>query len=432
VATINWGDGTPLDAGTIGRDTASAGASVLTVSGTHTYARAGVYPVVVNFVGTKGVVGVARGEAIISSATLRAAGEVLQITGAALKNRLLATFSDSDAGATGTPGDYSALVDWGDGVVTAGLVARGVGGRFIVRGTHTYRDSERYSVQVRVRRKSDPPGLNDAWAWSAVNLTFKATPHLPPVPKPNLTAAWQSADLTKSYTGAPGPNYTVQVDGSFILINSGNKTLPKCVIRYWLSDDEVLSKATDQRVLARLPGAGAFGPQLTLSSFRAGASTSTTQISLRLPKGQGGGRKFIITELAYSDPLTNVEAIDKEFPSPQIDPAVVLVATSNLRTTESGGTATFTVVLDTAPTADVTIPVVSNTVAEGTVSPSQLVFTTANWNVPQTVTATGVDDVVKDGPKNYLIQLNAITSTDTLYSGLNPPDVNMTNLDNEP
>jgi len=101
-------------------------------------------------------------------------------------------------------------------------------------------------------------------------------------------------------------------------------------------------------------------------------------------------------------------------------------------TTESGGTATFTVQLDTAPTTDVTIPLVSSVPAEGTVSPSQLVFTAANWDVPQTVTATGADDAVKDGLKAYVIQLTPATSTDPLYSGFNAPDVNFTNQDNEP
>ena len=61
-------------------------------------------------------------------------------------------------------------------------------------------------------------------------------------------------------------------------------------------------------------------------------------------------------------------------------------------TTEAGGTASFTVALNAPPTADVTIPVGSGDTTEGTVSTSSLTFTPANWNVPQTVTITGVDD----------------------------------------
>ena len=50
-----------------------------------------------------------------------------------------------------------------------------------------------------------------------------------------------------------------------------------------------------------------------------------------------------------------------------------------LATTEAGGTATFTVVLTTQPTADVTIALSSSDTTEGTVLPASLTFTTANW-----------------------------------------------------
>ena len=80
---------------------------------------------------------------------------------------------------------------------------------------------------------------------------------------------------------------------------------------------------------------------------------------------------------------------------------ITVTPTSGLTTTEAGGTATFTVVLDTQPTADVTIGLSSSDTTEGTVAPASLTFTTANWNVAQTVTVTGVDDAVDDGDIAY-------------------------------
>ena len=53
--------------------------------------------------------------------------------------------------------------------------------------------------------------------------------------------------------------------------------------------------------------------------------------------------------------------------------------------------------LNTQPTADVTIALSSSDTTEGTVLPASLTFTTANWNVAQTVTVTGVDDALDDG-----------------------------------
>ena len=60
-------------------------------------------------------------------------------------------------------------------------------------------------------------------------------------------------------------------------------------------------------------------------------------------------------------------------------------------------------VLDTQPTANVTIALSSSDLTEGMVAPSSLTFTTANWNVAQTVTVTGVDDLFQDGNFAYTI-----------------------------
>ena len=67
-------------------------------------------------------------------------------------------------------------------------------------------------------------------------------------------------------------------------------------------------------------------------------------------------------------------------------------ATVNTLLISSGGTGTFQVTLSVAPTNDVTV---TNTVSLGVTNLSiiggaQLVFTPANWNVPQTVTIAGV------------------------------------------
>jgi hypothetical protein len=120
--------------------------------------------------------------------------------------------------------------------------------------------------------------------------------------------------------------------------------------------------------------------------------------------------------------LTN---IDDESPGFRVTP------TAGLSTTEAGGTATFTVRLNSKPTADVTIPLSSSKVTEGTVAPASLVFTTDNWSAPQTVTITGVDDSAADGTQAYTIVTGVATSTDTGYAGLNPDDVAVSNVDDE-
>jgi hypothetical protein len=104
---------------------------------------------------------------------------------------------------------------------------------------------------------------------------------------------------------------------------------------------------------------------------------------------------------------------------------------SGLSTTESGGTATFSVVLNIAPTADVLIGFSSDNTNEGTVNVSNLTFTAANWNIAQTVTVTGVDDLLIDGNQTYNIVLAPAISSDANYNGLNPNDVTVVNNDND-
>jgi hypothetical protein len=103
--------------------------------------------------------------------------------------------------------------------------------------------------------------------------------------------------------------------------------------------------------------------------------------------------------------------------------------TSGLVTTETGTTATFTVALNTEPTANVSIGVTSSNTTEGSVSPALLTFTTTNWSVAQTVTVTGVDDLVDDGDIGYTVIL--ATATGGGYDIINPNDVTATNTDND-
>jgi len=118
-------------------------------------------------------------------------------------------------------------------------------------------------------------------------------------------------------------------------------------------------------------------------------------------------------------------------PAAGTPPGITVNPTSGLTTTEAGGQATFTIVLDSAPTANVTIGLSSSDTTEGTVSPASVVFTTANWSLPQTVTITGADDALVDGNIAYSVVTAAATSSDGNYSGLNASDVLASNTDND-
>jgi hypothetical protein len=110
---------------------------------------------------------------------------------------------------------------------------------------------------------------------------------------------------------------------------------------------------------------------------------------------------------------------------------IVTEPTPSASTTEAGDFVEFTVALTEAPTADVSFSVSSSNVDEGTVDVEQLTFTSSNWSLPQTVTVTGVDDSVVDGDVGYLIVLGVASTSDDNYTGLNPDDVALNNVDDD-
>jgi hypothetical protein len=106
---------------------------------------------------------------------------------------------------------------------------------------------------------------------------------------------------------------------------------------------------------------------------------------------------------------------------------------TGLTTTESGGTAEFSVVLFTEPTAAVNVPVASTNTAEGQLSTDSLSFTTDNWDVPQIVTITGQNDDLIDGDQAYYVEIGQATQVpgSADYSGLTGLPVSVINTDDD-
>lgn len=112
-------------------------------------------------------------------------------------------------------------------------------------------------------------------------------------------------------------------------------------------------------------------------------------------------------------------------------PGISVVPVGGLITTESGGTAQFTITLQTLPAADVNIGLSVSDVTEGSLSTANAVLNAGNWNTGVVVTVTGLDDLAVDRDVVYTIITAASTSGDANYAGLNAPDVGAVNVDNE-
>ena len=109
----------------------------------------------------------------------------------------------------------------------------------------------------------------------------------------------------------------------------------------------------------------------------------------------------------------------------------VTVSPAAVNVTEGGATASYTLVLTSAPSSNVTIGITSPTAgSQLTVNGSTRTFTTANWNVPQTVTVTAVNDTVAEGTHTGTIAHSG-TSPDPNYNGISVSNVVATITDND-
>lgn len=104
---------------------------------------------------------------------------------------------------------------------------------------------------------------------------------------------------------------------------------------------------------------------------------------------------------------------------------------SGLVTSEDGRQDTFTLKLTDKPNSEVSLNLSSDNTQEGIINKTSLTFTPNNWNKEQTVTVTGVDDSDDDGNIDYQIILEPLQSSDNNFSGFDPEDVQVTNLNNE-
>ena len=135
----------------------------------------------------------------------------------------------------------------------------------------------------------------------------------------------------------------------------------------------------------------------------------------------------LTADAAYGSLTTTVGATNTD----DDVPGITVSSSTAVTTTEAGTTATFLVVLTSQPTSSVTIPLISADTTEGTIDKNTLIFTATDWKTQQTVTVTGVDDLVQDGDIKYFVQLQAATSSDVGYSGRDAADVEVTNTDDD-
>ncbi|MCW2957002.1 MAG: Na-Ca exchanger/integrin-beta4, partial [Thermoleophilia bacterium] len=109
---------------------------------------------------------------------------------------------------------------------------------------------------------------------------------------------------------------------------------------------------------------------------------------------------------------------------------ITMNATAPENVTEGGVGADYTVVLDSEPSANVVIDIATALPPQVTTGTAQLTFTPANWDIPQTVTISAIDDFVAEGIHFSMVS-HDVVSGDLAYDNWSLPVVNVRITDNE-
>jgi hypothetical protein len=158
-----------------------AGSGIFIVLGTHTYRAAGTPTFTVQVSKLDGEMASATGTATVTGGPNNTGGPQNLVTkpvaasaGQTFMNVTLAAFADSDPGVS--PSDFTAAVDWGDGLSTPNTTVRLDGARtFNVLGTHTYNAAGSYPVAIQVtdnkgpRRRPPAPSRSPRPTWGEAN-----------------------------------------------------------------------------------------------------------------------------------------------------------------------------------------------------------------------------------------------------------------------
>ena len=120
--------------------------------------------------------------------------------------------------------------------------------------------------------------------------------------------------------------------------------------------------------------------------------------------------------------------------SPTAPPEGFTLSKTSVILNEFGKTDTVTIVLDAPPSGSVTFNIVSADIGEVTVAPSPISFTNADWNTPQTITFTGVNDTIIDGTQTPSVTFSIIAvagGDDAAWFNVPNQTVTATTTDND-
>jgi hypothetical protein len=189
-ASINWGDG-HTTAGTV-----TANGTNFTVTGTNTYPEDGAYTLTVTISKSGTTMAVVANAVQVADSPLGAMGvSIAANQGAALTNVVVGRFVDGNP--FGSPADYTATINFGDGNTATGTIVAEGNNVFAVQGSNTYLPAGTFPITVTV---SDAGG-------SAVTINSTAS----------ITAVAPAVTGLDTLSGPPAGGTAVNIFGTALV-----------------------------------------------------------------------------------------------------------------------------------------------------------------------------------------------------------------------
>lgn len=243
----------------------------------------------------------------------------------------------------------------------------------------------------------------------------------------------------------PGSGYALGTPASATVVIVDSPPLPEVTLS---SDKTVLAEADETATLTATLDRAASQPVEVLLGYTGSATAGADYFRTGVIAIPSGGRSGSLTVRTIDDlvaegdesivvDIVNVNnAVEAGIQRLQLrieddDTAGITVNPTSLVTDENGRVGRFDVVLDSQPTAAVSIGLRSSDPGEGVIDRTGLLFSPGDWDTPQTVAVRGVDDLVADGSVDYRIVTAPAVSTDPNYAGLDAADVVVVNVDDD-
>ena len=311
-AVITWDDGT-TSSGTVG----SSGGGAFTISGSHTFARAGSRSVNVVLVGP-GNGGIRQRERERRVCRPHASPVAISAIEGTLFNGAVAHFTDAYSSTTAPASDYAATVTWDDGTTSVGAITSQGSGQYTVSSAHTFTrpgslrggrgdhgawqrldDRERYGDSLRQpdfrrrSRKSPSPraspspepsrtfhdlysgGTSPATDFSATITWDTAPPRRHGPPAQGGGAYTVSADHTFNHPGSQSISVAISGPGSSSAATSGNVSVASAPITVALSS------------ISATEGQSWSGTVATFADGNAGTVSATSEFSTTITWDDG-------------------------------------------------------------------------------------------------------------------------------------------------